>query len=193
MLKQAACFLHAFTRQNASNEPMNSDVTCDVIPGVKHKLKSVEDAKTMWGARSSFVNLVLLYSDKPKASMKASRISFYRLHICLLNVSDETRHKLIVGGHTILTYLPCKFPIDSSVSEDALHASLKTGGKDLVERCKTVHEVIHDILSPFVNKPYEVFGCHDNSGRSLHCPAIFAACLTGIPEAKDLSPVKGCG
>lgn len=104
--------------------------------------------------------------------MKDSGISFHRFHICELNISDETRCKFIIGGDTILVYLPCKFFIDNTISEDAVHSSLENDQTYHAERIETVRNIIHDILLPFVDEPYNGFRYVNNSGRSFHCHAV---------------------
>lgn len=61
---------------------------------------------------------------------------------------------------------------------------------DCVERNETLHDIIDDIKSLFVNRPYKGLSSVDSFGRSLHCRAVFAAYPTDIPEAKKLSSVK---
>lgn len=162
----------------------------DVITAMKRNVRSCEDAKAIWRARSSFVGLAQVYSDNLQTTMKASGVSLYPLHIPSLNVNDEVRRKLIVGGDTTFTYFPCRFSIDNKVSKDGVYALLKSDQFDHVESVKTVQDVVHDILSPFVNKLYEGLCFVDNSGRSLHCHAVSDTYPTDNSETEDSSSVK---
>lgn len=122
--------------------------------------------------------------------MNISEISFYPLYQLLLNVTDETRRRLKVGSNAILIYSPCKLSIDNMISADKIDFSLKIDQIDRVERTETIHDFIHDILSPLVNMQYKAFGFVHNSFHFLHFHAVFASYSKNIPVTKDFLAVK---
>ena len=64
---------------------------------------------------------IQMYSDKSRTNLKAGGLTFYPLHILLMNIRHETAKRLISRGLTIVAYLPVRFYYETytgQISED---------------------------------------------------------------------------
>lgn len=83
-----------------------------------------------------------LYSEKSKASMKVSGLTFYPLHVHVMNFSESVQDLMSSHGHTILTFMPVDF------------LNIQSGGfveyKELrrLSKLSNIHHVIAEALKP---------------------------------------------
>ena len=96
--------------------PMSAALGQKGVPAVIQEIKSSHEDHTLWkesdgSGNSSFVDLIQLYSDKSKTSLKQSAFQVYPVHITLLIFSEAYRRTCIMNGNTVVGFLPVSYHV----------------------------------------------------------------------------------
>lgn len=99
------------TDQGIFSHPMNSNVGTKAFVAVEHAVKTDHDLGVIWKSKlenevQSTVECLQIYSDKSQTLLSGSLLSFYSIHITLLNSTENMRRKQIVSGASLPAYLP---------------------------------------------------------------------------------------
>ncbi|NJK52916.1 MAG: hypothetical protein HC936_08975 [Leptolyngbyaceae cyanobacterium SU_3_3] len=188
-------FYHEPGPQVPQSHPMNAKLGVFARDAVEQHIKSSEMLESIWNIGShdkwkSVVGCVQLYSDKSQTSLKAGGLTFYPLHITLMNFSEKIRRLQIMSGATVLGYLPVEF---HSSSSDNLQANSKSKGQFRVGALRALHECIELCLMPLAEKAQCGHACRTKCGTCIKVHFALTSYIADIPETEDLLGIKRGG
>ena len=177
--------------QNRSGEPnaVYSGLGQQAYHVVRDMIELSEEADVRWyeeevDGQQSAIAFLKLYSDKSKTTMKVSGLTFYPLHVNIMNLSESTQNMLCSHGHTLVAFLPVEFKHVLSLIE-AEHISLSR-----LDRMKNVHYVIGEIMKPLSYNEERGIHCKTVDGHSIRLHMVLGSYIADIPEQKDMVCVK---
>ena len=159
------------------NHPLSGKLASEGFPKILESIKRCARSDVCWDtSRNNFVGAVQLYSDKSSTSLGCNTMTFYPLHVTLLNFSNELRRRLIQAGDTKFAFLP-------------VHLS-KAGEKASSDRrlsMKLLHHALERALKPLMRAAWTGFGFEDGENVSRRCFPCLGNYITDIPEGKDIT------
>ncbi|MEM9680053.1 MAG: hypothetical protein AAF901_06985 [Bacteroidota bacterium] len=101
-------------KQKMYTHPVHSKLGLEGMTAVEQLIKGHEKEEVRWrdeilDGEESFVGCVQFYTDKSMTTLKSSGLTFYPVHVTLLNFTEEARNFMITNGYTVVGYLPTIF------------------------------------------------------------------------------------
>lgn len=195
----SAVYGDEFYRERGPQVPfiytMNAEIGGSARKAVEEHMKSSEKLKSRWKNASdnklqSVVGFVQMYSEKSQISLKAGGLTFYPLHITLLNFSEKMRLLLISPGAPFPGYLSVAFHSNTS---GTIESKSRRKGYQRVEALRSLHECIKMCLKPLTEKVNCGNACRTKSGTCIFLHPALTPYVADIPETEDLSGIKNGG
>ena len=163
------------------NHPLSGKLAETGFPEVKAAIKRSSKKDVCWNeSRNDFIGAVQLYSDKSSTALSTNALTFYPLHLTLLNFSHELRHSFIQSGATKVAFLPV-YLTDST--NDAI--------RDRSTRMQLLHKALEKILEPLFKASWSSFEYKDKEQIFRRCYPILGNYVTDYPEGKDITSTLG--
>lgn len=152
------------------SHPMNLEVGSIAVATIQQTIKYSQERYLTWKTKgndgiSSSSECFQLFNDKFRTPIKAGLVSFYCLHITLLNYSEEQCRRHITNGRTICAFLPVLFQRENDDFGDWKLSLLKKG----TEHKNGLQELK---FSKHCMKAYTLHWCGWRSVQSLNFIAV---------------------
>ena len=161
------------------NHPLSGKLAEEGFPRIIDAIMQSSRAEVYWDSSgNNFIGPVQLYSDKSMVTLSAKSLTFYPLHVTLLNFKNEFRRSLIQRGETKVAFLPVYM-------YDAGGNAIR--GRET--KMKLLHKAIEMTLEPLFLTCWTGFSFFDMDGVPRQCHPCLGNIITDIPEGKDLASV----
>lgn len=107
------------------------------------------------------------------------------VHVCLLNVSDQSCRPMIVSGQTIIGCYVCKFDKDLKCSDADVYAGLQSSVIAPQELLRTTNKALQDLPPPLIENCKRSFCCVNGFTQRCWLHQIFADFKASILNVKD--------
>lgn len=174
--------------------PLNSVIGQKSFRVAEVEIKASQNRDICWrtlgrDGEQSCIGGLQLFSDKSQTSLKAGALSFYPLHVTLVNFLEDWRRQHICEGRTVTAYLPVGF-----LTQEKLDISTGSGKRKKrvtrLELLRALHECVEFVLKPLSSKA--LTGASFTTSDLLHYRVHFmlSSYIADLPEAEDMCSVK---
>lgn len=153
-------------------------------------MKKTDCSSAIWKEGKFFIGLVQIYCGKSVTALKMSGPSFYPLHICLPNVSDKTRRKLIVSDNISIGYISCKFDTETHENNDDAYLSAVNDRISHEEHIELLHNDIDMVVSLLFYTPYVESYCKNVSDKAISLQLMLSSYLCNTSKGKESTSVN---
>ena len=157
--------------------PLSGKLASEGFPKITEAIKRSTRPDVCWDTSlNNFVGAIQLYSDKSSTSLACSAMTFYPLHLTLLNFSHDLRRRLIQRGDTKVAFLPVYI---SSTNDRII--------PDRPLKMKILHKALERSLKSIVEAAWTGFDFEDGESIPRRCFPCLGNYISDIPEGKDLT------
>lgn len=196
----SSCFISSPLCSERYSHPMNADIGRRACVKAENIVKDCTDEGVYWRTQpkdgeKSCMGGLQIFSDKSQIALKAGTLSFYPLHMTLINFTEEARRCHIVERRTVVAYLPVTFQHADSDDGNALSTTTRTKKRRIgrVDFLEGLHESISFVMTPVIEAALSGLCCATSDVYRFRLHLMMTSYISDNPEAEDMLSVKrGC-
>lgn len=170
--------------------PVNAFLGKESVDVIRQLVESHSSSDVRWmsdveDGETSIATFLQLYSDKSKTSMKVNGLTFYPLHVKVMNVIEEWGKYFVENSKTVLAYLPVHYykrDVDDNIVPDL--------EMPRIAKFKAAHHAIEAVMKPAADIAYKGLSCRTVDDQYVRLHLAIGAYCGDIVEVKDMLCIK---